>query len=54
MTFSTAHTATALILGACLAAYASTARAQTEAVATGTPGGRIHLLPATMETTQVG
>jgi acetamidase/formamidase len=43
----------ALLTGVCLAAAVTSAGAQTTAVASGTPG-KVHLLPATMETTQVG
>ena len=45
------HAAFVFLVGACLAP--SSALAQTVAVASGTPG-KVHLLPATMETTQVG
>src|SRR5947208_16710617 len=43
----------AIFCGALLAASGDAAMAQSVAVATGTPG-KVHLLPATMETTQLG
>src|SRR5262245_6976784 len=48
---SIGYAAVAFLIGACLAPTSATA--QTVAVASGSPG-RVHLLPATMETTQVG
>jgi acetamidase/formamidase len=45
------HATIAFVIGACLAP--SIAAAQAVATASGTPG-RVHLLPGTMETTQVG